>query len=84
VGDEVFQEIQVNDKMGPLPEPAWFAPQMISEDAYSEEQMRIEKWYGFLEGVMFERERCARLCEETPLANSITRILAARIRNEGN
>ena len=41
--------------MTDLPEPAFLAPQMITEDRYSSAQMR--------EAVAAERERCARLCE---------------------
>jgi hypothetical protein len=48
----------LSEVLGPLPEPAWFAPQMITEDAYSAAQMRAhamqeraaerERWRGLL------------------------------------
>ncbi len=39
------------DKLGPLPEAAWFAPQWITEDAYSAAQMRGEKHIGWIEAM---------------------------------
>jgi hypothetical protein len=46
--------------MDDLPEPAWFAPQMITEDAYSAVQMRAERerWRGAAEDM---RERAAKM-----------------------
>ncbi len=39
-----------------LPEPTYFAPQMITEDCYNAGQL--------LAAVEKERERCARICED--------------------
>lgn len=79
--------IGLNELLGPLPEPAWFAPQMITEDAYSAAQMLDEKLRGFVEGVMRERERCALLCESEAekwevdgMAEPMSRLCAIAIR----
>ena len=39
------------DQLGALPEAAWFAPQMITEDAYSAAQMLHEKRIGATEAM---------------------------------
>ena len=68
-----------------LPEPAWFAPQMITEDAYSSAQMLHEQRIGYLDGVMHERERCAQLFDIPSTisgeAEEWSRVVAARIRD---
>ena len=45
------EALGANAGLGPLPEPAWFSPQWITEDAYSAKQMWQEKAVGSTEAM---------------------------------